>query len=286
MAVLTNTNYYSNAIVGVPQIGAGIDIHRVDSSPKFQIGFGFERADGAKFRYCQIGATATNRGVLVAAADESEEVGMSLQVDIDQKVWASTQTTNPNGVVDPVPNSIGSHRIWMTRAATNKHQFSGGYFVTTDDTGEGYTYRVKDNDATDDMATGVVQLELYDSLVVGLGTTTDCAIIGCRYANLATPAIALTGTANNCVIGVTCAGVSATNYGWVQTRGVVGVLQDATLPVQGQAVFASSNVSGAVSAVTVNSASGLYYTFQNAVVGYCIDPGDSTGHSVIQLMLE
>ena len=50
MAVASNTNYYSNAIVGVPQVGSDINIHQLDSTPKFAVGYGFERADGAKFR--------------------------------------------------------------------------------------------------------------------------------------------------------------------------------------------------------------------------------------------
>lgn len=284
MAVLSNTNYYTNAIVGQMQLGANVDIHRVDLTPKYVVGLGFERADGAKFRYSQFGASNANRGVLVAPADVITNGGGSA-VDIDQKAWASTQTTAPNGTTI-APNAIGSKYVWLTLSNVSDQQLAGGYFITTDDTGEGYTYRIKDNDTTGDVATGVTQLELYEPLVVGLGTTTDISIQACRYADLVTPAISLSVTASNCVVGVTCAGVSSTNYGWIQTRGVVGVLQGATVPVQGQAVMPSTNVSGAIVAVTVDSATGLFNTFQKPVVGYCIDPGDSEGHSVIQLMLE
>lgn len=285
MAVKTNTNYYSNAIVGTPSVGDAIDVHKVDLTPKYQVGFGFERSDGAKFRYCQVGVSDTNRGVVVAAADSESGVS-SLQPDIDAKVWKPADTTLPNGVVGPVPCNIGSHYVWATLASVQKNQYAGGYLITTDDDGEGYTYRIKGNKVTDGVATGVVELELYDPLVVALGTNTDICIVGCRYANVVAASIGLALTANKCAIGVICAGASANNYAWVQTAGVCGVLQAGVLPVQGESVTLSTNVGGAVQAATVNSASGLFYSFQQPIVGYCIDPGDSTGHSVIQLWLE
>jgi len=284
MAVRTNTNYYSNAIVGTMQLGANVDVHRVDLTPKYVVGLGFERADGAKFRYCQFGASDTNRGVLVAPADVITDGGGSV-VDLDNKIWASTQTTAPNGTTI-APNKLGSKYVWITLSNVSKNQLAGGYFITTDDTGEGYTYRIKSNDTTGDVATGVTQIELYEPLVVAVETTTDFSIQACRYSDLVSPSIGITVTASGAAVGVTCAGMSATNYGWIQTRGIVGVLQGATVPVQGQAVMGSTDVSGAVVAVTVDSATGLFNEFKRPIVGYCVDPGDSEGHSVINLMLE
>lgn len=64
MAIST-TGYFSNAIVGQPQAGADIDIHEVNSTPKFALGFGFTRSDGNKYRYVQLSA-ATSAGTLVS----------------------------------------------------------------------------------------------------------------------------------------------------------------------------------------------------------------------------
>ena len=48
---ISASTYFSNSIVGQPHIGDGIDIHRADTTPRHYVGLGFERADGAKFRY-------------------------------------------------------------------------------------------------------------------------------------------------------------------------------------------------------------------------------------------
>ena len=64
MAV-SSSSYFSNSIVGQPQVGADIDIYESSTSPKYAVGFGFTRADGCKYRYAHFGAT-TNRGVMVS----------------------------------------------------------------------------------------------------------------------------------------------------------------------------------------------------------------------------
>ena len=69
MAV-SSSSFFSNAIVGTPQVGADIDVYGSSTSPKFAVGFGFTRADGSKYRYSHFGA-ATNRGLCVST-DVSE----------------------------------------------------------------------------------------------------------------------------------------------------------------------------------------------------------------------
>ena len=64
--------WFNNSLVGIPSVASDVDIHRTDvaASAKFAIGTGFERSDGARFRYCHFGASC-NRGIVVAT-DASE----------------------------------------------------------------------------------------------------------------------------------------------------------------------------------------------------------------------
>jgi len=280
---ISASSYFSNSIVGVPRIGDGIDIHRVDATPKYYVGFGFTRADGSRFRYCQNGASTTNRGVLVSPADTENGRGSTV-CEIDNMVWNHTAATAVDGD-EPSPGEVGSHYIQATLASITADQLAGGHLVTTTDTGSGYTYRVVGNTATNDPVTAAVRIQLYEPLVETVDTTTDIAIASCRWANLVLNN-KNSGTANNCAVGVTCATMTANNWGWVQTRGICGVLAGAAVPVQGQMVMASSDVAGAVCAYTAASSTAVTMDSYTNIVGYCVDPGGSAGHMTVNLMLE
>jgi hypothetical protein len=266
---------FSNAIVGQMMTGADVDIYQIDDLPKFPIGQGFTRADGAKFRYIAAGA-ATNRGVIVAQ-DYSE----SSENDADQIIVAPSSTyqmpDEPNGTY---PGSINSRYVIITLASVTADQFAGGYLHTTDDVGEGYAYRIKGNTATDDPVSGNFRLALYDKIQVALTATTDHAITGNMYANVET---AGTGT-DGLACGVTCASLTATEpYGWVQTYGVATVLCDTAGAAGGMAIL-SQSVAGSYTPGYLTATSGANLAFPR--IGYIITPGDTTGHGVIFLQLE
>jgi len=170
MAYSTSSRF-NNAIVGQMMAGADIDIYDISSTAQFPIGQGFERSDGARFRYAHAGA-ATNRGVIVAQ-DYSES---SVDDTGDSVIAPSVtyyQNDEPNNVY---PGSIGSRYVLMTLASAEVDQYAGGYLSITDDIGEGYTYRIRGNDATDTTKSGDVLFNLYDKLQVALTATTDVAI--------------------------------------------------------------------------------------------------------------
>ena len=278
MAVQSTSNF-QNAIVGQMQVGADVDIYQSDSTAKYSVGQGFTRSDGAKFRYAHFGA-ATNRGVVVAH-DFSE----SSLADSDNNLDApATAGKPPNENINA--GDIGSHYIQVDSnavSATN-NQFAGAHLVITDDTGEGYTYRIKGNTADGSPSAGRWRLELYEPITVAIDGTSDIAIVGSIYANLET-ATALPTDQN--VAGVAVTSNSATNYGWVQTHGVCGVLQDQDVPSLGDQVFLSTTDNGAV---TVNALVSVTDTGAQGnitpLLGYCITPGGDTGHSSIYLTLE
>lgn len=276
---LSASTYFSNSVIGKPYVGDGIDIYKVDLIPRYAVGFGFERADGSKFRYGHFSASNTNAGIVVGP----EDVGAT-QVDKDGVVWTPSTATPPSGQ-QIQPGDIGSFYVQMTLGSIEADQFAGAYLVITDDTGEGYTYRVRGNTGTGDPVTGTILVELYEPLIVALGTNTDIAMSCSRHVNLV--AVGDFGaTGSNNAVGVTCAGTSATNYAWIQTKGIANVLTGDVVPVQGQAVQVASDVAGAIVGYTSVSSTAVTMNSYTNLVGYCVDPGDDTEQTTIMLNLE
>jgi len=262
---LDSTRYFSNqASVGLGGATAGqFDKFDLHATAKYPLGFKVEQYDGSVYRYSHMGA-ATNRGIVV-----SQDLSETSVVDTDNAVIAPASAV---AVPDETmrPGAIGSHYVELTLAAVTANQFSGGKFVTTDDTGEGYTYDILGNTATDNPATGNIRLTLAQKLQVALDTTTDVAITGSMYSDLEA-----TTTTDEAPAGVTCSTTtSALPYGWIQTKGTVGILQSGTVNI-GDVI--TSGGAGDVATATV---------FTSPFMGFCIDPGDTTGHGTFHINLE
>lgn len=266
MAVST-TGWWSNSIV-LPAGGGDFNIFDKHATPRYAIGTRITRQDGNEYVYSHFGAD-TNRGVLVAT-DMSE----SSDADQDNTMIA------PASAVTTTDGTIGSKFIEATYASVTANQFAGGYLLTTDDTGEGYTYRIKGNTATNDPASGNIRIELYDPLQVAIDATTDAIIQGSLYANLE---IAVDGT-DDVLAGVTVStmDVSVAAYGWVCVKGVVGILVGTTAPALGDIVALSSEVSGAV--MTFGGGASVVGDFvSEEIIGTCIGVGDATGHGLFKV---
>jgi len=263
---IDSSSYASNqASVGLGGATAGqfnkFDLH---ATAKYPLGFKVEQYDGSVYRYVQTGA-ATNRGVIV-----SQDLSETSVVDTDNVVIAPASAVSVSGETIK-PGAIGSTYVELTLASVTLNQFRGGKFVTTDDTGEGYTYDILGNTATDDPASGNIRLSLAQKLQVALDTTTDIAITGSMYMDVET---ATTGT-DEAPIGVTCATTtSALPFCWVQTKGVVGILQDGAIAL-GDVVALSTAGNVKVAA-----------DYNSPFIGYCVDPGDTTGHGTFKINLE
>ncbi len=270
MAIDTNS-YFSNAVQGMTQVGADYNIYEHNETPKYQLGTRIKRQDGNEYVYVQFSQDADMNPGVLCAVDASE----SSVADTDNVIVApaSAQTTTDG--------TLGSKFVEITLASVTANQYAGGYFVTTDDTGEGYTYRIKGNTATGNPASGNFRLELHDALVVALDATTDFAIQGCLYANveIATAAtdVALAG------VNVKLVDVSETgeNYGWVQTKGVCGILQDGTIAI-GDIVTLSDGVNGAVQ-VGGGGGTSVADLVAEQYIGTCLIAGDNTGHGVFNI---
>jgi len=208
MAVSTNV-WFSNAIVGVPQVGADVNIYEQHTSPKFAIGQMYERHDGSRYRYSHIGSAIDIPPARMLAQDVSE----SGQTTLNNKIVApaSCQTTTDG--------TTGSYFMEITLAGVTADQFAGGYCSIPDKTGQGYIYRIKGNTAVNNPATGNFRLHLEDPLVKAVDATSDLNIMGSRWANLEQSTCDTDNVAAGVTLGTWDVSTSSL-YGWVQTKGV------------------------------------------------------------------
>lgn len=266
---LSSARYFSKATSGFGASNSSqFDKFEQSATPKYHVGYMVQAADGSVYRYVHFGATV-NRGVLVAG-DLSE----TSVADTDNSIIA------PASAVTTSDGTLGSRFVEVTIAAVVANQFAGGKFVTTDDTGEGYTYDIVGNTATGNPASGNIRLELLQPLQVAVDNTTDFSIQANPYHNLE-----IATTTDIVPVGVSCATITAAdNYGWIQTKGQVGILQDGTIAVGG-IVALSDGVSGAVHALA-GGGTGVTDVISEPIVGYCVDAGDTGGHGVFKINLE
>jgi hypothetical protein len=268
MAVSTDS-YFSNSVIGVPQVGGDIDIYETNSTPKYAIGFGFTRADGNKYRYSHFGATVSVSNLVAVDVSESGFTHSSGSFTTAAKLSKRAgETLNPN--------AKGSRYMQLTITAS-ADQFAGGYIAITSGLGYGFSYRVKGNTATTAgvPCTGDIYLDLCDPLQAALDTRSAMAIAGCPYANLE-----VTSTTDCIPVGVTVTDISSSAYGWICTKGVTPVLQDATIPTGTKKVAqVSTATAGAITSLVDSHTS-------YPIVGNVIESGSSTVYSLIYLTLE
>jgi len=283
MAVST-ANYFSNSIPsGELTVGAGIDLFTEQSTtaPKFAMGTRALRADGNVYRYVHFGATVNAGEVVAPDLNESAQIYTSNAVIDTSSVFQ--QLDESNGTY---PGMIGSRYIVIQHNGITKDQFAGGYIAISSGTGLGYTYRIKGNKASSGTATTI---SLHDPIVVGLDATSDISIGPSKYSNLEA-GIGLT-TQNGLPVGVAVRTIStAGNFGWVLTRGVIGVRQSGTL-VTGKLARLSDTDAGHVEpwgngAAASSTGSGLVALLDGPVVGTVLLATASSGHALIDVKLE
>ena len=222
MAIST-TCYFSNSLVGVPQVAGDVDIYQVDSVPKFAVGTKFERQDGAVFRYAHIGSGITTIAAVLAPDLSATNL---LPSGGGKNIQAPSSTYQMQA--DPVgvyPSAKGSRYIMMGTsgmASLAAHQLQGATLIISSGTGIGYQYRIKDNTASADPAAGLIRLELYDTVrSASLDTTSTANIVPSKYANLF---YAAANTAAGLPVGVSLNTATTGSWVWIQTKGIAPVI--------------------------------------------------------------
>ena len=282
MAVST-TSYFSNSIIGVPQVGADIDIYETGSNPKYAVGFGFQRADGNKYRYSHFGAIS----------DIGEIVGTDQAESSTSSTAMSAQVVSPT-IYTPAghnvaPNSANSRLIQINATGANfsatfvtQDLFAGGTFCAVAGSSSGLSYRIKGNTATGNPASGEFYLELYDKLVSPIDTTTAFLIQGCKYANLE-PAGGIVPRYRY-PVGFCVVGNSASSYGWVCTKGLTGALLGAQVGSEGDIVVTSTTTAGSVT-IPVKPTAGVPST-SSLTVGMIARTYSASAYAIVDACLE
>jgi hypothetical protein len=267
-------DYQSNALTG-PAGGGDFDIFRMDATQAYAIGTRITRTDGNEFVYSHFLTDSAAGTVVGPDVSEGGEVAA-----VDGAVIAPASAAAVPGT-NVTAGSAGSKYVQFTNAGILKDEHAGGYFITVNDAGEGYTYRIKGNSATGGPATGDVLIELYDPIQVALTTASDVMILGSKYSQL----IKATGAGgeDNLAVGVTCANmdVSVASYGWVCTKGIIGALVDGTIAA-GEAVTLSDGVAGSLQ-VMAGGTTAVADAVDERVIGQCVIPDASAGQACFQV---
>jgi hypothetical protein len=262
MAV-NSKSYSSNSKVGVPQVAFNFDIFDSSSTPKFALGHMIEIQDGRRLRYASFGyGVSQNRCV-------------SMDLSESQAALNCVTVVAPASAATTTDGTAGSKHVEGTMASVGGSTWAGGYLVVTAGTGRGYTYRIKGNTVTglpDGPASGNVRIELYDPIQTTLTADSDVIVVGQRFSNCEHTTYAT----DMLVAGVTTRAHVLGNYGWVQTRGPIGILEEGTIP-QGSLVVPSDGVDGAVAQMgNYVSSTDILDVAQMPIIGYCSDPGADT----------
>lgn len=231
-------SYFSQKGQGAP-IAYGSNT--TDASLATMTGAKFDTADGREFVLIQNGGTALVSGNLIQGP---------------VNIGANHQNLATSTV------AIGSTTLTVTAGGTliTANQYQGGFAVINAGTGIGQIFRISSHPSATSSGTCLLQLEdsvkvatlaadSKTSLVLnpyGSQFGTDFRTSGCVVCP-----VTLTGP----VIGVTVAPIPATSttvlsYGFIQTKGIVGLLNDANTAI-GLDIMPSANTAGAVQTYVV-----------------------------------
>lgn len=209
-------NFAADAILTPSQLFSS------SATKQFPLGTKATTKDGRMFRYAQAGAAD-----LV--------VGNVLQ--------APAQIANHQQLT-PAATAVGATSIVAALGATaaTLNQYAEGLAIIDTTPGLGYAYPISGHAAV--LSSGNITLALFsDSPVqVALTTSSRVSLQANPYAGvIQTPVTTLTGAA----VGVAVYPITASQYGWIQTRGQAAVLIAGT-PGVGLAVVVPATAAGAV----------------------------------------
>lgn len=277
---LPSLQRFSKAIVGQMMAGADVNIYATHVIAQYPIGQGCQGAAGEIYRYSSFdGPTAP--GTLVAPT--LANVGQSIKTSFPSATPITVQAEYPI-----LPNTIGSHYIEGAFATVTANQYAGGKIIIAAKSGAGYTYDIKGNTATGNPQSGNVRFQLVQPIQSNLGTNSSIIIAPSMFNDLQSASV----LTNWQVAGVTLSqtGQNSTSnnfFGWIQTKGVIGALEDATTAiVAGQGISLSKTNSGFYAAYgATGTASGGVQSLP--AVGQSVQANGTTGGiGAIYLILE
>lgn len=202
-------------------------IHATDDEQQMDLGSRAILKDGREFVYVKAGASALVAGKLQQAP---------------------AIVANHQNIAVAAAAAVGATSVTVTLGATaaTADQYAGGFLVINDAAGEGYIYEIKSNPAAD--ASASLELTLADPIVEALTTSSEACLLPSLYNGV----IINPTTATNAPVGVAVSDIPASNYGWVQVKGIVSALNDSATAV-GLGLAPSGSVAGALATVAATT---------------------------------
>jgi|TARA_Y100000310_G_C20699561_1_gene828479 hypothetical protein len=221
------------------------------STAKHKIGTMAVTTDGRVYRYTEAGAVNLGAGKLCVA----------------QPIVANHENMSVQAAA-----AVGATSVTVTLGATAAaaNDYANGYLTINDAAGEGVTYLVTGHPAADANAT--LTLSLAQPVKVALTTSSQASL----QMNPWKESVISVTDQLDMPIGIPNQAITATEFGWIQTRGVCSALADETLAI-GADLTIGTSVAGAVEVV---DAAG------EPRVGYAIQAGVDTEHRAIYLQID
>ncbi len=217
-----------------------------DISLETIVGAKFDSSDGREFVIVQNAGTALVAGNLIQGpAKIANHQGL---------VVTAFTAYSANG------NTPATVTVTLGGTLTTKNQYAGGYLIVATATGIGQTLKISGN-TKQATTTGACVITLEDAPAVALDTSSTVNLIPNPYGSLNGTDFSTEGvvicptTLTGQVIGVTVYPIAASTatvaqYGYIQTRGLVGCLNDASTAI-GLDLMPSANTAGAVQTYVV-----------------------------------
>lgn len=235
-----------------PVVVAGQAIHSSSSAAVHNVGEMVMTNDGRSFRYTKNGGTAMVVGRIFQA--KAEDTSNEQEITI----------TNA---------AVGDMTIVSTDSVTLAADLlAGGFLLVSEGTlGTGQVYKLKGNTAA---SAAVVTFNLEEP--VRVATTGTCKVD--VKVNPYMSVVVAPTTQTSAVVGVSVHAVAASEYGWLQTHGVCGILAQGTVVVGDGLVPANTTTAGTV--VSRADAS------LEASIGYALHGGASTDFALVFLSID
>jgi len=244
----------SGSLTGLPVL-YGADIYDNDATQKFALGsLAYGYGGNKAYRYGRNNASTAS-------------VAGNLQVA------ATVAANHVNQVVD-VAAAINAMQVEVNLGATAaaKDLYAEGELCINDATGEGISYRVVGNDAID--SSGIGTIFLGEPIQIALvADTSEFSLVKNPWDGFV---ISVTDQSDQ-PVGVANKIITASYYGFLQTRGLCSVLADEAFAV-GVAVVCGSSVAGSLEAQDTDE------TF--AQVGIANQVAVDTEHYLVYLTID
>ena len=182
-----------------------------------------ETADGRIFRYAKMGEAVTMGYLTQSPAIDTATITMAV-----------TSAA-----------AVGAKSITFTHGATTStaNEYAEGFLTVSYGTGIGQTLKIASHLAYTSAQTGAV-VNLEDPLLVALDTTSKIDLAHNPWNKVLMDVSAVTQPT-----GVALLSFTSGYFGWLQTKGVVGVFADATIAA-GYTFIADGSVSGGIDVIS------------------------------------